>query len=95
LKEEVALLSDERALSLIQSAARNVDPLLQAAATEGLGHKYSNINIQGKSQTGDVFSSDWKGNPSKRPHVYNGIEVRANGKALVGNKYEGKDFWED
>jgi hypothetical protein len=38
---------------LVESAARDVDSLLQAAAKEALtGHQYLNVVIKGKAQTG-------------------------------------------
>jgi hypothetical protein len=81
---------------LIESAAQDVDDLLQAAAKEALtGHQYLNIVIKGKAQTGDAFSSDWAGETRGASHKYDGVEVDKDGKALIGNKYGGKDFWYD
>lgn len=94
-QEEAAQLGDEQSLQSVQRAAQDVDPLLQAAATEALGHRYSNVTIQGKAQAGDAFDSDWKGNASRGYHVYDRIEVGKDGKALIGNKYGGKVFWDD
>lgn len=88
-------LGDEQALLSIKAAAQGVDPLLQDATAEVLGHRYSNIKIRGKGQAGDAFSSDWKGAAMKRSHVYDGIEVVKDGKGLIGNQYGGKDFWAD
>ncbi|PSS25225.1 hypothetical protein M430DRAFT_33010 [Amorphotheca resinae ATCC 22711] len=96
VKRETAKIDDEQSLKLIESAAQDVDPLLQAAAKETLtGHHYSNVVIKGKAQTGDAFSSDWKGKAIGASHTYDGVEVENNGKALIGNKYGGKDFWDD
>lgn len=94
-QDEAMDLGGEQALLSIQSAAQGVDPLLQEATAEALGHRYSNIKIQGKAQVGDAFSSNWKGTATKRSHVYDGIEVGKDGKALIGNQYGGKDFWVD
>jgi hypothetical protein len=81
---------------LVESAAQDVDSLLQAAAKEALtGHQYLNIVITGKAHTGDAFSSNWKGEAKGASHKYNGVEVDKDGKALMGNKYGGKDFWDD
>ena len=49
--------------------------------------------IKGKSQTGDALSSDWKGKAAEASHTYDGVEVDKEGKALIGNKYGGMDFW--
>jgi hypothetical protein len=96
VKQETAAIHDRNALGMVESAAQNVDNLLQAAAKEALtGHQYLNMVIKGKAQTGDAFSSDWKGEASGASHIYNGVVVEEEGKALVGNKYGGKDFWED
>lgn len=92
---EAMTFGDERALLSIQAAAQGVDPLLQEAMTEALGHRYSNINIHGKAQAGDAFGSNWTRTATKGSHVYDGIEVGKEGKALIGNQYGGKDFWAD
>ena len=49
--------------------------------------------IKGKAQTGDTLSSNWKGKLTEASHTYDGVEVDKEGKALIGNKYGGKDFW--
>ena len=52
----------------------DVDSLVQAAAKEALsGHQYLNIVIKGKAQTGDAFSSDWKGETIGASHRYDGV----------------------
>ena len=59
VKQETAEIQDKQALGLVESAAQDVDSLLQAAAKEALtGHRYLNVVIKGKAQTGNVFSSD-------------------------------------
>jgi hypothetical protein len=96
VKQETAEIQDKQALGLVESAAQDVDSLLQAAAKEALtGHQYLNVVIKGKAQTGDAFSSDWKGEARGASHKYDGVEVDKDGKALIGNKYGGKDFWDD
>jgi Prion-inhibition and propagation len=95
-REETAQIHDERSLKLVENAAQDVDSLLQTAAKEALtGHQYLNVVIKGKAQTGDAFSSDWKGNVIGASHTCDGVEVDKEGKALIGNKYGGKDFWDD
>jgi Prion-inhibition and propagation len=96
VKQETAEIQDKQALGLVESAAQDVDNLLQAAAKEALtGHQYLNVVIKGKAQTGDVFSSDWKGEARGASHKYDGVEVDKDGKALIGNQYGGKAFWDD
>ncbi|KAF2195815.1 small s protein [Zopfia rhizophila CBS 207.26] len=78
VKQEAAEIQDKQALRLVESAAQNVDGLLQAAAKEALtGHH------------------DWKGEVRGASHRYDGVEVDKDGKALIGNKFGGKDFWDD
>jgi hypothetical protein len=96
VKQEAREIQDKQALGLVENAARDVDGLLQAAAKEALtGHQYLNIMIKGKAQTGDAFGSDWAGETRGASHKYDGVEVDKDGKALIGNKYGGKDFWDD
>jgi hypothetical protein len=96
VKQETAEIQDKQALGLVERAAQDVDSLLQAAAKEALtGHQYLNVVIKGKAQTGDAFSSDWKGEARGASHKYDGVQVDKDGKALIGNKYGGKDFWDD
>jgi hypothetical protein len=96
VKQETAEIQDKQALGLVEGAAQDVDDLLQAAAKEALtGHQYLNIVIKGKAQTGDAFSSDCAGETRGASHKYDGVEVDKDGKALIGNKYGGKDFWDD
>lgn len=90
-----AAQDEAKALLSIQGAAQGVDPLLQDVTAVALGHRFSNIKVQGKAQAGDAFSGDWKGTATKGSHVYDGIEVGKGGKALIGNQYGGKDFWVD
>ena len=96
VKQEATELHDRRTLELVQDAAEGVDSLLQNAAKEALsGHGYLNVLVKGKAQTGDAFSSDWHGNAVGASHTYDSVTVDNDGKALIGNKYGGKDFWDD
>jgi ElaB/YqjD/DUF883 family membrane-anchored ribosome-binding protein len=96
VKQETAEIHSQQALELVETAAQGVDDVLRAAAREVLtGHQYLNVTIKGKAQTGDVFSSDWKGGAVGARHTYDGVEVDRDGKALIGNKYGGNDFWDD
>jgi hypothetical protein len=96
VKQETAEIHTHQALELVETAAQHVDPMLRAAAREALtGHQYLGVTVKGKAQTGDAFSSDWKGGAVGASHTYDGVEVDRDGKALIGNKYGGKDFWDD
>jgi hypothetical protein len=96
VKQETAEIHDKQALELVEKAARGVDDMLYATAKEVLaGHHYLNVTIKGKAQTGDAYGSDWKGEAVGAPHIYDSVEVEKDGKALIGNKYGGKDFWDD
>jgi len=93
--EETAQI-DEDSLKLVESAAQDVDSLLQNAAKEApTGHQYLNVKIKGRAQTGDAISSDWKGKAIGASHKYDGVVVEKEGNALIGNKYGGKDFWDE
>ncbi len=96
VRQETAEIGDKQSVELIQNAAKDVDSLLQRAAHERLtGHQYLNVMIRGQAQTGDAYSRDWKGIAAGTSHKYDSIEVEKGGKALIGNKYGGKDFWDD
>ena len=96
VRQEVAELYDRQAIELVQSAAEGVDSLLQITAKEALnGHRYLNVSVKGKAQTGNIFSTDWYGKTAGASHTYDCVVVDNDGKALVGNKYGGKDFWDD
>lgn len=58
------------------------------------GHHYSNIAVDGKAQIGDTFSDDLQGGQGMS-HRYHGVLVESSGKALMGNKYGAKSFWDD
>jgi Prion-inhibition and propagation len=96
VKRETAEIHDRQALELIESAAQDVYSMLHAAANEALtGHQYLNVVVKGTAQTGDAFTSNWKGAAVGPSHTYDGFEVEKDGKALIGNKYGGKDVWDD
>lgn len=95
VQQEAAEIGDKQSLKLIEDAATGVDGLLQKTVKEVIaGHQYSNIGIKGQAHTGDAYSSDWIGGAIRASHKYNSVEVEEGGKALVGNKYGGKDFWD-
>lgn len=96
VKQVTAEIHDKQALELVESAAQDVYSMLHATAHEALtGHQYLNVVVKGTAQTGDAFSSNWKGAAVGPSHTYNGVEVEKDGKALIGNKYGGKDFWDN
>jgi hypothetical protein len=56
VKQETAEVQDKQTLGLVESAAKDVDSLLQAVTKEALtGHQSLNVVIKGKAQTGDAF----------------------------------------
>lgn len=98
VKEEIAEIWDYQALQYVEKAARGVDNMLyQAAKVARCGHQYLNVKITSKAkvQTGDMYSRDWNGKAVGPSHIYNGVLVNNEAKALIGNKYGGKDFWEE
>ena len=96
VKQETAEIQDKEALGVVENAAQDIDSLLQAAAKEALaGHQYLKVMIKGRAQTGDAISGDWKGEARGASHKYDGMVVDKDGKALIGNKFGGKDFWDN
>ena len=59
------------------------------------GHRYLNVEVRGQAHNGDAYGRDWEGNMTGRNHKYDGIKVEMGAKALNGNKYGGKDFWDE
>jgi hypothetical protein len=95
VQQEAAGMSDKQSLKLVKDAATGIDSLLQETVREVIaGHQYSNIGIKGQAHTGNAYSSDWNGGAIGASHIYDGIRVEKDAKALVGNKYGGKDFWD-
>ena len=96
LAKEETIQLDKESLKIVESAAQDVDNLLQAAVKEALiGHQYVNVVVKGKAHTGDSFSADWQGNVVGASHKYVDVVVEKDGEALMGNKYGGKDFWDE
>lgn len=94
VQQEATEIGDKQSLKLVENGATNVDGLLQKKVKEVIaGHQYSNIRIKGQAHTGDVYGSDWVEGAIGAPHKFDVVEVEDGGKALVGNKYGGKDFW--
>ncbi|KAI1733503.1 small s protein [Xylaria scruposa] len=71
----------------------NVDYRNQAAPVLP-GHYYTDLAVDGKAQIGDSFSDNWGGTRGVS-HRYDGVQVCRNGKALIGNKFGGKGFWDN
>lgn len=95
VQQEAAEIGDRQSLELIEEAATGVDSLLKKTVKEVIaGHQYSNIAIKGQAHTGDAYSNDWVGGTIGASHKYNGVDVKKGGKALIGNKYGGRDFWD-
>jgi hypothetical protein len=95
VRQEAAEIGDKKSIELVENAAKGVDSLLQTAAQEVLtGHQYLNVVIRGQAHAGDAYSGDWERGGIGASHKYNSVEVDKGGKALIGNKYGGKDFWD-
>jgi len=96
VQQEVAEIGDKQSFKLIEDVATGIDSLLQKTVKEAIeGHQYSNITFGGKGLAGDAYSSDWKDGAIGASHKYDGIKVEEGGKGLLGNKYGGKDFFDD
>jgi uncharacterized small protein (DUF1192 family) len=96
VQQEAAEIGDKQSLELVEDAATGVDSLLQKTVKEVIaGHQYSNITFGGKGLAGDAYSSDWKGGAIGASHKYDSIKVEEGGKGLLGNKYGGKDFFDN
>ena len=96
VKQETAELRGNKELELTAASAEGVDSVLSAASKERLtGNLYVKIVIEGKAQTGDSFGKDWDRPAVETNSTYQDILVVKGGQALVGNKYGGKDFWDE
>jgi hypothetical protein len=96
VQEEITHICDQQSLKAVKCAAHEIDTLFEMTAHTALtGHQYSNIVVKGRAQAGDTFSRDWNGRAGGPSHIYNGIQLEISGKAQMGNKFGGKDFWED
>lgn len=93
---DVAEIQDTPSLELLEQTSHGVDNLLCAATGEALaGHRYSNVTIKGKAHIGDMVANDWSRETIGLSHEYDGVQVTLTGKASIGNKFGGKDFWDD
>lgn len=96
IRQKATEFHDRRALKLIESAAENVDSLLQNAVKEVVNdHQYLNVLIKKKTQTENAFSSDWHEKTMKTSHTYDNVMVDNDEKTLIDDKYDGKNFWDD
>jgi len=48
--------------------------------------------IEDKAQTRDAFITDWVGDAAGLSHTYDDVDVNKDGRALIQNKYGGKEF---
>ena len=48
--------------------------------------------IEGKAQTGDAFITDWGGDVAGLSHTYDDVDMNKDGRALIQNKYGGKEI---
>ena len=96
IRGEVQEVRDKQQLELLLGAAIGVDEGLRKAATEALaGHQYRDVEVKGKALNGDAFGRDWQRGAIGKSNMYERIVVEHGGKALNGNQYAGKDFWDD
>ncbi|KAI1161369.1 small s protein [Nemania serpens] len=94
-RDETARNYSGQSLQSLGNASCDIDSTARAASIEAiLGHHYSNIAVDGKAQVGDTFSDDWQGAHGVS-HRYHGVLIGKSGKALLGNKYGGRGFWDD
>lgn len=96
VKQETAAIQEKAALELAATAAEGADKVLYTASREVLtGNRYLKVVIEGKAQTGDSFGKDWHGPAISTNSTYGDVRVAQGGQALIGNKYSGKDFWDE
>jgi hypothetical protein len=107
-REEVANIDgNNEEIQALNSASGGVDPVLHdAAKTSGaaIGHRYKDIEIEGGVDTlvmeGDIIAADYPhkaiDSRLKAAHSYHGITTKGTGRlrVLKGDKYGGKDFFE-
>lgn len=92
---EAAEIRDKKTLELLEKVSHGVDKLLWEETGKALvGHQYNKVIIEGKAHTGDMVAKKWEGKAVGPSHTYNFVDVKKTGKALVGNSYGGKDFWD-
>jgi hypothetical protein len=86
----------EEDLRIVDEADRSVDSSIKSAAKAVPGgHRYTNVDIQGKAQTGDPFAPGWQGQMAGGSHTFHGIVVGPNTKAQLGNILGQKRFWDN
>lgn len=99
VKQDVEEIHNEEGLDLVAGAAENIDPLLHSAVKESVnkGHCYANIHYTEdvKVLNGDSFGSGWTGPITQRVNTYRDILIEGNARVINGNKYGGKDLFED
>ncbi|KAI2638727.1 small s protein [Hypomontagnella submonticulosa] len=90
----------EKLITNIASLVENLERLfpgtssVQPANAGVSGHRFNDIQIRGECHAGDIFCDGWN-RPIGMSHMYDGIEVGETGKASMGNKYGGRDLWDD
>tara|TARA_R110002003_G_scaffold112_5_gene9578 strand:+ start:4216 stop:5031 length:816 start_codon:yes stop_codon:yes gene_type:complete len=86
----------EEDLKIVDESEETVDDSLKSIAKAVLGgHRYTNVDIQGKAQTGDSFAQGWQGQMAGGSHTFDGVVVGPNAKAQLGNTFGQKGFWDD
>lgn len=87
---EIQNLQTERAIELAPNSHQSREKAIHPA-----GHQYLRVDVKGKAQLGDMMIGDWTGKTSLEHHTYSNISVQEGAAVLIGNKYGGKDFWDD
>ncbi|RYP13603.1 hypothetical protein DL765_006804 [Monosporascus sp. GIB2] len=55
----------------------------------------NNLGNMRKAETGDAYSNKWEMEARDASYTYDGVEAAKDGKALIKNKYGGKDYKDD
>jgi hypothetical protein len=98
VRQEAAEIGDKKFLQVIENVAKGVNSLLRTAAQEVLpGHKFLKIVVRSQAQTGNMYSSNWRGTAIGASSQYDSVEVEKGGKALIGDILGdcGKGFWDE
>ena len=83
--QEVAAIGDKGFLEQIANVVEGLDSLLYKTIKGPVAEVI----------LGDEYDDDWKRGAIGENHNYSGVVVGEGARALLGNKYGGKDFWDD
>ncbi|KAL6707671.1 hypothetical protein ACN47E_003792 [Coniothyrium glycines] len=91
---ETQLLEED--IKVIAQNSKTVDESIRKELIAVIsGHRYTNIDVQGKAHTGDSFGVDWNGKVTGNSHTFDSIVIGAGAKAQLGNSFGQKGFWDD